>query len=545
MKKFFKPLLSAVVAAAVGCTMMVSASAASYTDTVGHPAEAAIERWTSAGVVSGNNGTFNPDSTITRAEMSRIMTSVLGLRPAAGTQFSDVSASAWYAPYVGACANVGIFSGNGNGQFMPDAPITWQEAVSVLSRALCLEEGSASSVPADMIVSDWAKPVVASMVQYGIPAGTNLTTGISRANVMVVLDRSVETYINASGTYDLSANAGSGVVLIAAGNVTLTGSLKNEVVVAQGASPAADDKTDVVLSGSTKYVVSINGNDIIVEIAKGASMEAGVITADSVESMFIVNGDAGKITVKGSDSAVEVSGDVDTIEVAEGAKNTDIDVNKNGDVSDVETQGKGTTVSGDGSVDTVTVGKNAEDTEVTTANTKIINKSDEDVETAKGVVEAGDTEKTNSKGQVSSSSASSSSSSSSSSYYTLKMTIVDNTADKNTATASAKLKRSRNLLAAISAIADDNRETLRETFPTASEMNALITEGMNAQGNDEDWATFIADKQVGGDQAAVKVLKNNDSTLSDLGVGTYTLTFTDTQSDRTDITYTVTIKISK
>ena len=537
MKRPLKALTSVLLASAIGCTALISASAA-YSDTVGHPKEAAIDRWTGYGVVSGNAGAFNPDSTITRAEMARIMTSALGLRPAVGAQFTDVPANTWYAPFAGASANAGIMTGNGSGQFMPLDTLTWEQVLSVYSRSLCIEDGAA--MPSGLTYSGWARSAVEAMAQFGVPAGTDLTQGVSRADVLAVLDEAVEAYICEPGVYDLSANTGKGVVVIAADNVTLTGTLRNDVVVVQGASPAAgSQKINVVINASSEHTVFLNGNDIVAEIPEGVRVKSGEITESSERSRFVVRGTMDTVTVDGTDAAVQIAGKVDSIEVGEQASGTDIEVLKGGKAALIKTAGVGTEVNGAGAVAKVIAEKTATDTVVTTPNTAIQNDSKDKVITEKGSVAAGETGKTNSKGEITSGS------SSTSEYYDLKLTIVDDTEEKNTASASAEFKRTRNLLAAIAALTEENRAVLRQTFPGAMEMNAIIEEGLNAQGNDTKWAAFIADKKVTGDSDALAALKDNGSTLADLGAGTYTLRFTDTQEGRTDITYTVTIRISR
>lgn len=80
------------------------------------------------------DGTFAPQSPITRAEFCAMVTAALDLTPAAATaaRFSDVSADAWYAGAVGAMTGKAFLAGYEDGSFRPDAPISYQELVCVL-----------------------------------------------------------------------------------------------------------------------------------------------------------------------------------------------------------------------------------------------------------------------------------------------------------------------------------------------------------------------------------------------------------------------------
>ena len=70
MKRAISLILTAAMVMSFLCT---GAFAESFIDVEGHWAEEAIERWTSNGVVNGKgDGIFDPDATLTRAEMAQI-----------------------------------------------------------------------------------------------------------------------------------------------------------------------------------------------------------------------------------------------------------------------------------------------------------------------------------------------------------------------------------------------------------------------------------------------------------------------------------------
>ena len=216
----------------------------SYSDTHGHWAESSIERWSEYNIVSGSDGAFMPDASMTRGQLAKVLANMLGLtETAANNPFSDVSDTAWYAPYMLRCYAAGIMLG-ANGKGNPDAPVSRQEAMTMIARALNIEPLDTSTLDGYKDangVADWAAGYVAALTSAGIVGGVGdsilaPTNDINRASVMKVFDKAISQYINAAGTYTLTDKAG--IVLVAAGDVTLTGTTRADVLV----SPAADNK---------------------------------------------------------------------------------------------------------------------------------------------------------------------------------------------------------------------------------------------------------------------------------------------------------------
>ena len=104
-----------------------------------------------AGVLTGSDkyGTFSPSNTATRAEIVKILAAVIQptlrveFQPLVGDlsvfqisqtsapNFTDVSADAWYAPYVSIQRSLGILNGVGNNLFSPLGTVTIAQAIKV------------------------------------------------------------------------------------------------------------------------------------------------------------------------------------------------------------------------------------------------------------------------------------------------------------------------------------------------------------------------------------------------------------------------------
>ena len=89
-----------------------------------------------AGIVSGDNGEMKPKSTLTRAQMAKILVNAFDLKMnGEANEFSDVSPSDWSYEYVQILASNGITTGS-DGRFLPNSPVTREHFALFLARTL-------------------------------------------------------------------------------------------------------------------------------------------------------------------------------------------------------------------------------------------------------------------------------------------------------------------------------------------------------------------------------------------------------------------------
>lgn len=148
MKKSLKKVISAIAALALSASSFV-AFAADFPDVADTADYAkAVDQLTGMGIVEGReDGTFDPDATVTRAEMSTMIIRALGSEAAAksmagrDTVFRDVPGGHWAAGYVAVANTISpqFIQGMGDGTFAPDATVTYAQAVTMLVRALGYE----------------------------------------------------------------------------------------------------------------------------------------------------------------------------------------------------------------------------------------------------------------------------------------------------------------------------------------------------------------------------------------------------------------------
>lgn len=114
-------------------------SATSFTDTAGTACETAVDVLSSLGIVEGKaEGSYEPNSFLTRAEMATIILRAMNMAEGAKGQdiFTDVPASHWGYANISAAYQMGIVNGTSETTFAPDTVVTYEQAVKMVVAAL-------------------------------------------------------------------------------------------------------------------------------------------------------------------------------------------------------------------------------------------------------------------------------------------------------------------------------------------------------------------------------------------------------------------------
>ncbi|HVB08917.1 MAG TPA: S-layer homology domain-containing protein [Bacillota bacterium] len=164
------------VSAYVGgpATIVVLYSTTQFSDeSAGFWAMPAVDTLLGAQVVSGYpDGTFRPAASVTRAEFVKMLVLSMGLTPGGtASNFDDVAAGDWFAPYIAAAVQAGLVQGVGPAAFAPDATLTRDQMAVLLARALKLQ-GTATLTFSDATQVDlWAQSALAADVAAGLLSG--------------------------------------------------------------------------------------------------------------------------------------------------------------------------------------------------------------------------------------------------------------------------------------------------------------------------------------------------------------------------------------
>ena len=281
-----KRILAMLLAVASCLSLAVSASAAStarkatdfkdfdrnawYADAV----SAAVDN----GLLYGKSSTMlDPSGDMTRAEMAAIINRSFGCYVKADiSKYTDVSKSKWYYDDIAMSVQMGTYNGRSTSAMAPDAPISRQEAMTVVARALELNYDSYSKTDLSVFsdrseISNWALPYVRAMVGADYIHGRGKVLApldnITRSEFAQIFYNIIGTYIVSKGTYDKDIK---GSALIRTDEVTLQNmTVDGDLIIGCGAADGKITLDNVtvkgrllVWGGGTKAVYCNNGTNM-------------------------------------------------------------------------------------------------------------------------------------------------------------------------------------------------------------------------------------------------------------------------------------------
>lgn len=136
----------------------------------------AIAFLTNSGVVQGNgDGSFTPESLLSRAEFATMLDAAFEIEGEGTHSFEDVPQGAYYEKTVAKLVNIGVLSGKSEKLFAPDDGVTHEEAVEMIVKIYEYASGEnmlsgVETLPYDYDdVSDWAQASMDKAMAYRIP----------------------------------------------------------------------------------------------------------------------------------------------------------------------------------------------------------------------------------------------------------------------------------------------------------------------------------------------------------------------------------------
>ena len=294
----------ALFLAAVSClSLAVSASAANTpnrkaTDFRDFDRTAWYAEAVSAAVDNGllygkSSSIIDPNGDMTRAEMAAIINRSFGCYKTADiSQYKDVAKSKWYYKDVALAVQMGTYNGRSSSSMAPDAPISRQEAMTVVARALELDYDAYAKTDLSAFsdrseISNWALPYVRAMVGadyiHGRTKGLEPLDNITRAEFAQIFHNIIGSYITVKGTYDKDIK---GSVLIRTDDVELKNlTVDGDLIIGCG---AADGKIVLDNVKVTGRLLVWGGGTKAVYCNAGTNMPAVVVARvdDAVKVIY-------------------------------------------------------------------------------------------------------------------------------------------------------------------------------------------------------------------------------------------------------------------
>ena len=230
------------------------------------------------GLLYGKSATIlDPNGNLTRAEMAAIINRSFGCyKPAGISAYKDVAKGKWYYNDVALAVQMGTYNGRSASAMMPDAPITRQEAMTVVARALELDHTTYADTDLSKFadakdVSNWALPYIRAMVGAGYIRGRGKVLApqenITRAEFAQIFANIIQSYITVKGEHTKDFD---GTLLVRCADVTLKDlTVDGDLIIGCGAADGKivlDNVTVkgrlLVWGGGTKAVYCNNGTNM-------------------------------------------------------------------------------------------------------------------------------------------------------------------------------------------------------------------------------------------------------------------------------------------
>ena len=167
-----KKILALVLALVMSMSLVTIANASDFTDADDITYEEAADVMSTIGVIEGfEDGSFDPDGTLTREQAAKLVTYMLLGADADNlgierSSFNDVAMTRWSTPAIEYCVSLGIIDGAGDGNFYPAGQLTAVAFAKVLLTALGYDSDAEG-----LVGTSWSVNTSALATEVGLDNG--------------------------------------------------------------------------------------------------------------------------------------------------------------------------------------------------------------------------------------------------------------------------------------------------------------------------------------------------------------------------------------
>lgn len=275
-------------------------------------AEPYLNNLVSRNIMRGDaSGNLHPDKDITRAEFAAMVNRSFGFMEKGKKKFADVKKTAWYADDISIAANQGYLVGIGQSKAGPELPLTREQAVTLLCRAVKIEEKNLDSLSFkdSKSFNNWSKGSIYAATEKGFISGFHDKTfkprkDITRAEVAKILSDMAGEVVDESRLVRMNYVNGN-VTLAKSGAGLRDTTIYGDLYITEGVGPgyvALDNVTvlgDVIISGcgesntgeSSIVAIDCDFNNVIIDVGHGKKLSL-ISEGDTTIENTVVKSDA-------------------------------------------------------------------------------------------------------------------------------------------------------------------------------------------------------------------------------------------------------------
>ncbi len=251
--------------------MVLCFSSVNYADFYDVPENAdyakSIRNLSNLGIITGNeNGEFSPNDMLTREQFAKVVVKIAALEDRAdemkfSSSFSDISSTRWSTGYIEAAVESGYINGKLDGRFHPEQSITYAEACTAMVKML--------GYGSDDLKGIWPDNYISKADDIGISKGVSFSPheSLPRWAVAVMLDNLMNSPIKSNPGLLLSeANELYTDCIILETVKTSESVTENEVVTDKGIFYICQDiVNEITLEPGKRYRLEI-ADDVITKM---------------------------------------------------------------------------------------------------------------------------------------------------------------------------------------------------------------------------------------------------------------------------------------
>ena len=323
MKKINKKRIVSLLLtlAMLGSLLVLPAGAVELKDLDGHWARDVIQAGVQAGYINGYaDGTFRPDAVVTRAQFAKMLNNAIGLMNTTNISFPDTPATQWYYDEVRKAVSAQYINGYTDGTFRPDSTITRQEAAVMLSRVVTApKEVKNGTFPDAAKIDSWAKEGVNTIFSKGYIQGDtkgnfNPKSSLTRAQAAKIIYELVrgERIINASNEPILADVDGAIIV----NNASVSAASPVKLTNCRVLGTLTADKQSVTLTDTTvNRLVMAGANLTAIAAGKSLVKETAVNAGATLKEETLIGEGFQNVTLSDqlSSSIVQLTGNFDDV----------------------------------------------------------------------------------------------------------------------------------------------------------------------------------------------------------------------------------------
>lgn len=311
-------VLVAVLCLGIICTFIPSALA--FSDITDPDTAEATEILRLLGVVNGTGGNaFNPNGTLTRAAFCKMALETAGRGKEALAQsnrvvFPDVPASHWALGYVNAASSAPssdeapLIRGRGDGRFLPDANITYGEAVTILMRMLGYTDSDVGAGAA------WYSGYLSAAAEAGLTDGLSCagTAAITRGDAARLFETLLFTELKDSTSIYLTKLGGT-----VTGNAVI---LSTDATADDGTTGSVETSLATYKTDRTTFSAELEGTrgELVLD-KSGKLLAIRPEETDTLRRVSVVSCDADHVDIAGGEK-LKVT--LDTVVWSDGTAST-------------------------------------------------------------------------------------------------------------------------------------------------------------------------------------------------------------------------------